>query len=124
MMDRENKGEYRSLRDLVRDIYFSAPRSRGFNFYQAFAYAYDEVEVIFSEGDFQNLCLLVAIFICVEDSNLVLDLGDPFTQDVVGELKSIINKMDENADLVGLDPRYGDGELVADIGRLRGKYFP
>lgn len=124
MIDGKIEDGYRSLRDLVRDIYFSAPRDRGFNFYQAFAYAYDEVEVIFSDGDFQNLCLLVALFICVEDSNIVLDLDDLFTQDVVGEIKSRVNEMDENSDLVGLDPRYGDGELVADIGRLRGKYFP
>ncbi|MBT1536475.1 hypothetical protein B7R78_0005945 [Ralstonia solanacearum] len=117
-------GTYFSLKEMVREVFLSALEGKGLNAYQAFGYAYDEVEVIFSEGDFQNLCLLVAIFICVEDSNLVLDLGDPFTQDVVGELKSIINKMDENADLVWLDPRYGDGELVADIGRLRGKYFP
>ncbi|BCM05900.1 hypothetical protein ACI2S5_26405 [Ralstonia nicotianae] len=122
MSAKGSQDTYQSLKELVRTIYFSAPKERGLNIYQAFAYTYDEVEGIFSRGKFQNLCLLVALFVFVEASNLALNKEDPFTQDVIDELKTALKAFDSNQTSSELDKRYRDEELSKDIDFLKSIY--
>jgi len=122
MTQEELNDTYHSLRELVRAIYLSAKGDRGFNPYQAFSYAYDETEGMFGRGNFQHLCLLVALFICVEIDNLSLSREDPFTQDVINELRAHITNFENGRNSNSLDPRYMDEDLVRDISILKSKY--
>ncbi|MGE8367727.1 hypothetical protein ACU4GI_06210 [Cupriavidus basilensis] len=111
---------YASLRNIVRGIFRSALNARGLLPYQSFAYTYDEVEGGFSDGGFRQLCLLVALFVCATEAGLVLDYDDPFTHDVLSELREAVHEFEarksENEPSV-------DDDLISDVKRVRDAYL-
>lgn len=111
---------YASLRNLVRGIFSSAISGRGLRPYQSFAYTYDEVEGGFSNGEFARLCLLVALFVCAKEVSLSLDYEDPFTQDVLCELKKAVQEFEARS---GDGKPFSDDDLVTDMRSVRDMYL-
>ncbi len=111
---------YSSLCNLVRGIFSSAISGHGLRPYQSFSYTYDEIEGEFSNGEFSRLYLLVALFVCAKEVSLSLDYEDPFTQDVLCELKKAVKGFEAQS---GDGKPFDDDDLVTDIRSVRDTYL-
>jgi hypothetical protein len=81
------KLSYRETLTLVDDLYRKATGTLHLNCYQAFAYAYDETELL-RDGDKPSswIISLTALFVCAHKYGVDFVLTDPFTNDVFTEL--------------------------------------
>ncbi|MHA7683080.1 hypothetical protein [Cupriavidus sp. PET2-C1] len=119
----KSTNNYYNLCELVRETYSSAIKKMGFSPGQAFAYTYDYVELIFSEGKFQKLCLLVSLFCCAKEGMIDMNIDDLFTQDVLGELKSEVDGFDAGINPEYRDSRFTDADFQADLLLVRGSFL-
>ena len=64
--------------------------------------------------------MLVALFVCVKEVGLALDYEDPFTRDVLGELKMAVQEFPAGG--TG-DKLVNDDDLVTDMRSVRDTYL-
>lgn len=82
-----NKPTYREMLTLVANLYLRATKNLHLNSYQAFAYAYDETELVRDIDDLLSVVIsLTAVFFFADQYGVEFELSDPFTNDVFAEL--------------------------------------
>ena len=119
----KSTNNYSDLCELVRETYSYAIKKMGFSAGQAFAYTYDYVELIFREGKFQKLCLLVSLFCCAKEGMVDMNIDDLFTQDVLGELRSEVDGFDAEINPEYRDYRFMDAAFQSDLLLVRGCFL-
>ncbi|WP_130393991.1 hypothetical protein [Cupriavidus agavae] len=105
---------------LVRDQFQLGIRDGNLRPYQAFAYTYDELETVLSEGIFTRCCLLVALFMRAREAHICFEYDDPFTEDVLLELEGSAKEFDAHREEF---PFCQDRELIGDLAVVRETYL-
>ncbi|MCK4125865.1 hypothetical protein ACI2S3_12960 [Ralstonia nicotianae] len=114
---------YSSLKEIVGGIFLSAIEGKGFGVYQAFGYAYDEVEIMFLDGEFQNICLLVALFFYAGKYGVEPLRDDLSFSMMLDELRLKIYKVESEIGAGLIDPRLMEKEFLGDVEVVRNIYL-
>ncbi len=78
----------------MQALYGRAIHDKGLTIYQAFAYAYDEMDVfLHAEADRTSIEAFTALFFVALKGGVEFVKDDPFTQDVFEELSVAYSKM-------------------------------
>ncbi|MGG1949986.1 hypothetical protein [Ralstonia solanacearum] len=123
-MNKNSDGDtYFSLKEMVREVFLSAIEKKGFNAYQAFGYAYDEVEIIFLDGQFQNLCLLVALFFFAEKYGVEPLRDDLSFSMMLEELRLQVYNLEHGIGVDPTDSRLTEEEFICDLNVVKNFYL-
>ncbi|MHC6083257.1 hypothetical protein ACYT85_08465 [Ralstonia solanacearum] len=123
-MNKNSDGDtYFSLKEMVGEIFVSAIEERGFNAYQAFGYTYDEVEIIFRDGHFQNLCLLVALFFFAEKYGVEPLRDDLSFSMMLEELRLQVYNLERGIGVDPTDSRLTEEGFICDLNLVKNFYL-
>ncbi|UMR30294.1 hypothetical protein MJ904_25460 [Massilia sp. MB5] len=107
--------KYSNIFDSVDFLFSEALRRLGFNCHQAFAYAYDEMELIRrGKNGFESLATFTALFVFAKKNGVDFPLDDDFANDVLAELRKVYeaSSCDLNEFDLSLEEK---GRLISDM---------
>ncbi|NVE01675.1 hypothetical protein [Massilia sp. BJB1822] len=94
--------KYSNIFNSVDFLFSEALRGRGFSCHQAFAYAYDEMELLREgENKFEVLATLTALFVLAKKNGVDFPSSDDFANDVLAELSRVYERY--SSDLSGFE---------------------
>lgn len=78
----------------MQALYRRGVHDKSLTMYQAFAYAYDEMDMfLHSQADSTRIAAFTALFVVVVEGGLEFVRDDPFTRDVIVELGAAYSKL-------------------------------
>ncbi|MHA6896525.1 hypothetical protein ACQUJT_20980 [Ralstonia pseudosolanacearum] len=78
---------------------------------------------MFLDGEFQHICLLVALFFYAGKCGVEPLLGDLYFSIMLGELRSKIYNIENEGGVGSIDARFREGEFLGDVRVVKSIYL-